>query len=61
MRKLTVSTLFRPLKWSTQLVPFLRLSGNWLAIAGFNPGDKVTVRVENGALVIEPYKEGGSQ
>lgn len=56
-RQLTVSQLFRPLKWSTQFVPFLRISGNWLAMAGFHPGDKVTVRVENGSLIVTPHRE----
>jgi hypothetical protein len=55
-RNLTVSKLFRPLRWKTQFVPFLRVSGKWLESAGFHPGEKVTVRVENGALIIEPHK-----
>ncbi len=54
MKTLTVTRLFRPLRWSTQFVPFIRCSGKWLAAAGFTPGSKVTVRVENGALIIEP-------
>ena len=57
MRTLTVSKLFRPLKWSTQFVPFIRLGGNWLALAGFHPGERVTVRVEKGALIIEPFRD----
>jgi hypothetical protein len=56
MKTLTVSTLFRPLRWSTQLVPFLRCSGKWLAAAGFTPGTRVIVRVENGSLIITPEK-----
>jgi hypothetical protein len=56
-RTLTVSTLFRPLRWKTQFVPFLRIAGNWFQMAGFNPGDKVTVSVEDGALVIRPFRE----
>lgn len=54
MKTLTVSKLFRPLKWKTQFVPFIRISGNWLAMAGFHPGSHVTVRVENGSLIITP-------
>lgn len=54
MKTITVSKLFRPLKWKSQFVPFIRVSGNWLAMAGFHPGEQVTVRVENGALIIEP-------
>ena len=56
MKTHTVSRLFRPLKWTSQFVPFIRLSGNWLTMAGFHPGTHVTVRVENGALIIEPLK-----
>lgn len=56
-RTLTVTKLFRPLRWKTQFVPFLRIAGNWFEMAGFHPGDKVTVRVENGALIIEPHRE----
>lgn len=54
MKTLTVSKLFRALRWESQFVPFIRCGGKWLAAAGFHPGDKVTVRVENGALIIEP-------
>lgn len=56
-RTLTVTKLFRPLRWDTQFVPFLRIAGKWFESAGFHPGTKVTVRVENGALIIEPYRE----
>jgi hypothetical protein len=54
MKTLTVSKLFRPLRWKTQFVPFIRISGNWLALAGFHPGSHVTVRVEGGSLIITP-------
>lgn len=54
MKTLTVSKLFRPLRWKEQFVPFIRMSGNWLTMAGFHPGTHVTVRVENGSLIITP-------
>jgi Toxin SymE, type I toxin-antitoxin system len=57
MKTLTVSKLFRPLRWSTQFVPFIRFSGHWLTAAGFHPGTHVTVRVENGALIITPLEK----
>ena len=38
--------------------PLLRLSGNWLAEAGFEVGDKVKVEVSKGQLVIT--LKGGS-
>lgn len=54
MKTITVTKLFRPLRWESQFVPFIRMSGKWLAMAGFHPGTHVTVRVENGALIITP-------
>lgn len=50
MRKLTVSTLRR--QWGQMhrshegYVPSIRLNGNWLAQAGFTPGQKIRVTVE---------------
>jgi len=37
--------------------PSLKLCGNWMAEAGFRPGDPVRVEVSGGRLVI--MKEGG--
>jgi hypothetical protein len=54
MKTLKVTRLFRPLRWSTQFVPFIRISGHWLAMAGFAPDTHVTVRVEGGSLIITP-------
>ena len=51
-RNLTVSALFRRNRWSFSIVPFLRLSGIWLAEAGFTSGSKVTVQVERGSITI---------
>lgn len=56
-RSLTVSTLRR--SWNAKhrtnygIVPALRLNGNWLAQAGFVPGEKVSVRVEERSLTIQ--------
>jgi hypothetical protein len=50
MRKLTVSTLRR--QWGTMhrsceaCVPSIRLNGNWLAEAGFNPGARIDVAID---------------
>jgi toxic protein SymE len=57
MKRLTVSRLFRSLRWKEQFVPFIRISGKWLEEAGFRPGTYVTVRVENGSLIITPAKD----
>jgi hypothetical protein len=57
MRRLTISTLRREWKhvygMRSSYVPWIRLSGNWLAEAGFREGHKVRVHVGNGALRIE--------
>lgn len=56
-RSLTVSTLRRSWgslyrqRWAT--VPALRLNGQWLEQAGFNPGEKVTVHIEERSLTIQ--------
>lgn len=34
------------------LVPWLKLSGRWLEQAGFDPGQRVRIKVERGRLVI---------
>ena len=34
--------------------PKIRLSGRWLERAGFRPGSRVTVTVEDGRLVLTP-------
>ena len=54
MKTLKVTRLFRALRWKSQFVPFIRISGNWLAMAGFHVDTHVTVRVENGSLIITP-------
>jgi hypothetical protein len=56
-RTLTVSTLRRSwgslyrMRWD--IVPALRINGQWLAEAGFLPGEKVTVQVEERSLTIQ--------
>ena len=53
--KLTVTGLFRP-GWHAfplrEQVPLLQLVGPWLERAGFFPGAQVTVRVQQGRLVV---------
>ena len=39
--------------------PSLRLSGHWLADAGFGVGDRVEVAVSEGSLVVT--REGGEE
>ena len=54
MRSLTVSSLYRPRRWESQSVPYVRLSGKWLARAGLTPGQRLTVRLEHGSLILTP-------
>lgn len=42
-----------------QAVPAIRLSGKWLNAAGFNIGDFISVKCEEGRLIIEPDAEQG--
>lgn len=42
----------------TQVVPVLRLLGLWLGQAGFSPGQRVSVQVEAGRIVITPAPPG---
>ncbi len=37
--------------------PAIRLKGQWLQLAGFQIGDYVSVRCEEGRLIIEPDTE----
>jgi hypothetical protein len=65
-RSLTVSTLRR--SWGSlyrtryDVVPALRINGHWLEQAGFVPGEKVTVQVEERSLTIhvETCRQSGS-
>ena len=51
MRTHTVTPLYRPAKKSPR-VPYLRMSGQWLAAAGFAIGARITVQVTAGQLII---------
>lgn len=33
-------------------VPSIRVAGKWLIEAGFNLGDKIQMKVENGSIII---------
>lgn len=53
LRVLTVEEGLRLLKWQTRSrYSVIRLKGKWLASAGFKPGQKVRVEVEEGRLII---------
>jgi len=59
-RRLTVSRIFQPRSQGRlKPAPFLRLTGQWLAAAGFPIGERVEVRVESGRLILEPLEMAG--
>jgi hypothetical protein len=49
-RKLTVTRLYRE---RMGLVPQLRINGRWLERAGFEIGRGVSIKIEQGRLIIE--------
>jgi len=49
MRLLTISAMWQTAR---RIVPFIRISGKWLAAAGFHPGQRIIVHVETGKLTI---------
>jgi hypothetical protein len=52
-RTLTISKLYRPLaNGKMNAVPFIRMSGHWLAEAGFSQGDEIYIAIANGQIVI---------
>ncbi|MDE6635288.1 MAG: type I toxin-antitoxin system SymE family toxin [Lachnospiraceae bacterium] len=52
-RDLTVSDFYR----SGKSVPMIRVSGLWLEELGFNIGDCVRIKCENGQLIISLNEE----
>lgn len=52
VRTLRISSLFVKSKWKKSIKPRLILSGDWLAQAGFNVGEQVTITVNNNQITI---------
>ncbi len=58
-RTLTVSALLRDTirPYSPpRRIPHLRLTGDWLAAAGFHSGSRIIVHVHAGQLIITPLQ-----
>ncbi len=53
-RQLTIG--YQP-RWNSvrrqTLVPSIKLAGNWLAAAGFTPGEMVEIIVESGSISLK--------
>lgn len=43
--------------WKEKVVPYIRMSGVWLHKAGFEPGDRILVLVNEHLIIIK--KENG--
>lgn len=52
IRKIKVQSRFISSRWKYKEIPQLRLEGDWLQDAGFEPGSKTTIKVEQGRLTI---------
>ena len=56
IRKLTVQAQHRTEQWRhTIIVSRILLCGQWLKDAGFKPGDKVKIIVQDDLLIIQKY------
>ena len=56
VRKLTVQAQYRTERWrETVIVPRLLICGQWFEDAGFKPGDKVKIIVQDDLLIIQKY------
>jgi hypothetical protein len=58
MRTVTVQPFVIPSKTGhpTQVKPLIKLMGNWLKCAGFEPWMSVVISVRDGVLTIKPTK-----
>ncbi len=52
LRSIKISSVFIKNRWSSTVKPKLTLSGNWLADAGFDIGERVIIEVQDKKLVI---------
>lgn len=53
MRKIKIGRIYQPNRKSLEnYVPYIRLSGKWLKQAGFQEGDIISIKIQNGELKI---------
>lgn len=57
-RKLKVTTLYRVYGRRESRVPYIRISGKWLAALGFNRDQHIVVKGEPGQLTITVLERG---
>jgi len=57
-KKVKLQPKHRALVYGQKVVPWLSVSGIWLAQAGFNIGDQVEIIVSENQLIINPTSDG---
>ena len=57
VRSFTIQPKYRFNKYSRKIVPEITLCGAWLAEAGFQEGDRISVVSENNELIIRKMAE----
>jgi hypothetical protein len=57
-KKVKLQPKHRVLVYGQKVVPWLSVSGVWLAQAGFNVGDQVEITVSENQLVINTLSDG---
>lgn len=55
-RHMTILRGYRELRYDTKEIPYVLLKGNWMYEAGFRPGDKIIITVQDGKLLISKSK-----
>ncbi|WP_302303879.1 SymE family type I addiction module toxin [Culturomica massiliensis] len=54
---MTILRGYRELRYDTKEVPYVLLKGNWMYEAGFRPGDKIIITVQDGKLLISKREQ----
>ena len=56
-RSLKIQPIHRFNRWSTNIVPEIKLCGNWLANLGFKAESRVVIHASQELIVIRPQEE----
>lgn len=55
-RNLKIQPKYRINRWSTSMVPEIKLCGNWLEKLGFNVDSRVTIHTSKELIIIRPQE-----
>jgi len=56
-RSLKIQPIYRFNRWSTSIVPEIKLCGKWLEQLGFEARSRVTIHASKELIVIRPQEE----